>query len=118
MRLLLATTLLLGACAAPERVICPREQQPWDKVSTAEDVCTARAYWVEDFTRPVIPRGEREGREAPARPEAERPAPEAPDRPQEPPAGPPGANPGNDKPVGKSPFDGVRGEVPSGRALQ
>lgn len=56
----------------------------------------------------------------PARPdrptEPERPG--TPDRPTDPgnkPERPAGQNPGNDKPVGKSPFDGERGEVPSGK---
>lgn len=36
-------------------------------------------------------------------------------RPSLDPGRPGGQNPGNDKPVGRAPFDGRRGEVPSGR---
>jgi len=43
--------------------------------------------------------------------------PEAPQRPSQPPSGGTTGpqNPGNDKNVGKSPYDGVKGEVPSGK---
>jgi hypothetical protein len=50
----------------------------------------------------------------PPAPEPEPPAPE-PETPVTPEPGPAGQNPGNDKPVGGAPFDGERGEEPSGR---
>lgn len=31
--------LALGACAAPQRVICDREAQEWTKFGTQEDEC-------------------------------------------------------------------------------
>jgi hypothetical protein len=70
------------------------------------------------WTRPDVPpfdfTPELPGRPTP-QPEAAPPATEPEPEPETPEPGPAGQNPGNNKPVGNAPFDGERGERPSGR---
>jgi len=66
-----------------------------------------------DFT-PELPTPQPEATPPAPEPQPETPAPE-PEPPVTPEPGPAGQNPGNDKPVGGAPFDGERGEEPSGK---
>jgi hypothetical protein len=111
--LICSTALFLAACTVPTTLVCDRESQPWDKFNTQSDVC-APAKAVPTV---VVPGGSSQDPKRPTDPD--RPVGPDPDKPKDPPKDPKdppkGQNPGNDKPVGNAPYDGVKGEVPSGK---
>jgi hypothetical protein len=122
----ICSVALLAACAPRETLVCDREAQAWDKFNTQSDVCAPVkrvAALIPDGSNPNTPNRPADP-VRPDGPDPKDPDPKDPKDPKDPdpkdpkdpkPETPKGQNPGNDKPVGNAPYDGVKGEVPSGK---
>lgn len=130
------TALALSACVAPQNrwLACPEAPDDCSATTIAGSVSSPSKGLPEAPspiqtpeapdapTTPDMP-DTPETPEEPDSPEVptDPDTPEVPDTPVEPPShpggpeGPVGQNPGNGKPVGNAPFDGERGEEPSGK---